>query len=101
MGQHLGQVQGVKSNFATTQTDTILVACPNGRNLYIWNVIVDSGSGSETLIKLGSSPNTEICTVPESCSMGVTCVNILGGQDEDILITCPADTTVRIQYTLE
>jgi hypothetical protein len=94
----IGQMQTVKEEYAESQTDTVLIACPNGRSIFVWNIAVVTGDGSDTIFKFGT--NEFASWGPSGRGSGLNLCT-LGGQNEDVVISCPANTTIRLQYTLE
>lgn len=79
--------------YGSPQIDTVILTPGNGDYLYIWNIVIESDGDYE--LKFSTSGSVIKGT---GGIMGATGVNKQGVVDESLLLTCAANTTIRILF---
>jgi len=83
----------VKEVYGTSQTDTVLHSPASSKSMYIWNCVLENTENGTTTVKFATSGNV-IAELIGIGVQGMVGINMEGAVDEDITISCPANTTV-------
>lgn len=78
-----------KQVYVTEQTDVVLAEPGNGESLVIWNIVVKT-EGSVVVKFAGGTIIAEVI----NGDTGISNIGLEGAVDEDVLISCPANTEV-------
>lgn len=87
------KTHSVHAEFATAQVDTVLVDVNSGDYVYVWSLVIEADSYYEVKFSGGTKVITGVGGIT-----GAVALNKQGPVGEDLIITCDANTTVRILF---
>jgi hypothetical protein len=79
--------------FTTAQVDTSIITPSNNDYVFIWSIIVEA-EGAYTI----SFPTSGLIIEGIGGVTGAVGINKQGEDNEDVKITCDANTTIRIMF---
>jgi len=82
--------------YETSQTDAVLLSVSSSKSLFVWNCWLENTEDGLTFIKYETSEDTVLEF--DGIGGGIHQVNLFGAIDENIIITCPANTTVVVLF---
>ena len=83
------------NTFNSPQTDTVIIEAGNN-SIYIWNVSIKAPNSAQVEFNDGDG----ILSLDGLGEIGMVNSNQLGAPGVDVIITCPADTEIRILYEI-
>jgi hypothetical protein len=92
-----GNLQFVSETYTEAQTDAVLITCPTDKHIHMWMISVNTGPDSETFLKFGSTVAADFL----SGSEGAGTTSRVGADNENLTVTCPANTTICVVYGIE
>ena len=78
--------------YETSQTDTVLMSPASSKSIFVWRGILKTTESGDTIVKFATSGDIIISGIKGNRANNN--INMEGAVDEEVLITCPANTTV-------
>lgn len=86
-----------KETYGTAQTDTVVLSPASPKQIVVWGAKLETTEDGTAEIKFATSGDI-ILSRSLTGSTKATNMFLEGATDEDIIVTCPANTTVTVFF---